>query len=598
LSDLNSKVEDLQQLYSDHDTKYQELRQKCQLADQNSQSISKMANEWKMKVLKSQEGLEAFEMVKNYERIADTLNTAHNNSASLLKQYEEVKVNLDELNVKTDELKQNNQNIAEQLNEELEKKVQAESDYVRLNSEFNDLDRRARLINKSLERIDDWINKTFSSDKTLTNLKKELDNQQVDLTNSEQLADNLIQKIQSLDTLRNSLTKPVDPANEDSSEPTLPNDEQFVKSIENSIESLKSSGPMINQTIKQLLEENNFNAELEKISKDIYDLKILIESTRQIANDIKVAVSFNDSTVVNLRSPPDLHPSMSTSSSVYLKTRELFAPIALIYNESSPGEYLSLYLQQGRPHLQYKLSRDDAAPSVLASNQAINNDEWHKVEIERVGKLAKLRVYSERDFSEQAIESAQDSVVFNLDSNDAKFVLGQFPYSQQLPDDLKTIAAYNNQFRGAMDAVKFNGHTLGLWNYVTAKNIKGEMNRKFKAQSDLDESQLQEEKGVYFMEDAFMCRNSSKIKFSGRNRPNLDITLRFKTDSPNGLLWLWYNDERHYFSIFLQNGHINVAFSNSAENRLTLFDRVPGKTSYRLDDNKYHTIKVLKSFVL
>lgn len=174
-------------------------------------------------------------------------------------------------------------------------------------------------MTKSLARLDEWINKTSESDQTLNNLKRELDSQQADLTSSGKVADDLIRRIQSLDTLRNSLRpeNPDEEANTDSST----NDQQLVKSIENSIESLKASGPAINQTIKKLLDENNFNAELEKISKDIYDLRILIESTRQIANNIKVAVNFNESTVLNLKPPVDLHPAMSTTGSIYIKTR-------------------------------------------------------------------------------------------------------------------------------------------------------------------------------------------------------------------------------------------------------------------------------------
>lgn len=578
----------MQQLYSDHDSKYQELRQKCQQADLNSQSIYKQANDWRTKVLKSQEGLQAFEMVKNYEKIAEKINTAHQKSNKLLEQYSEAKQNLEELSSKTQDLKTRNQNLAEQLNEELEKKVQAESDYVRLNSEFNDFEKRTKQINKSLEKIDEWINKTMTSDQTLTILKKELDNQHIDLTNSEQIADELIRKIQSLDTLKGSLSKPTD-----SSDNITPDGMQLIKSIEDSIESLKSSGPSINQTIKQLINENNLNSELEKISKDIYDLKILIESTRQIANDIKVAVNFNDSTVLNLKSPAELHPSMHTSGSIYVKTRELFSPIAFIYNETNPNEYVSLYLQQGRPHFQYRLSSEDSEPSILSCDKPINDDLWHKIEIERTGKLAKLKVFSQNDYQEKNKESNQNSVVFNLDSNDAKFVLGQFPQAQ-LPNELKTIT-YSNQFKGAMDSFKFNGHSLGLWNYISAEKIKGQVNRNFKAPNEVENDLTDLEKGVFFMEDAFMCKNNTKIKFSGRNRPNLDITLRFKTESPNGLLWVWYNDERHYLAIFLQSGHINVAFSNSAENKLTLFDRTPSPTSYRLDDNKYHTIKITVS---
>ena len=291
-----------------------------------------------------------------------------------------------------------------------------------------------------------------------------------------------MRKIQSLDTLRTSLPKP-DAENADPNDDTVPNGEQMLKSIENSIDSLKEKGPQVNATVKKLLEENNFNSELERISKDIYDLKILIESTRQIANDIKVAVNFNDSTIINLKSPAEIQPSMSTSSSIYVKTREVYAPIALIYNESAPNEYVSLYINQGRPHLHYKLSSEDDTPTILSTDVPVNNGQWHKIEIDRVGKLATLKVHSEFGTQETSKRSNDDSIVFNLDANGAKFVLGQFPFSE-LPNDLKTIAAYNNQFRGSMDAFKFNGQPLGLWNYMSAKNLKGEINRKFAAKED------------------------------------------------------------------------------------------------------------------
>lgn len=322
MSDLNSKIEDLQELYKDHDAKYTDLKGKCQLAEQNSQNLYKLANDWKNKVLSAQQGLEAFEMVKSYERLADSLERAHNNSQHVLGKYEEVKNNLDALTVQSDELKTRNQELTNRLNEELEKKVKAESDYVRLSGQYTELDSKAKHLNKSLTKLDEWINKTMESDHTLTQLKRELDNQQSDLTSSEKVADDLIRRIQSLETLRNSLKPPQTNPGEEATSSS--NDQQLVQSIENSIESLKASGPAINQTIKKLLDENNFNAELEKISKDIYDLRILIESTRQIANNIKVAVNFNESTVINLKSPADLHPAMSTTGSIYVKTRGIF----------------------------------------------------------------------------------------------------------------------------------------------------------------------------------------------------------------------------------------------------------------------------------
>ena len=87
-----------------------------------------------------------------------------------------------------------------------------------------------------------------------------------------------------------------------------------------------------------------------------------------------------------------------------------------------------------------------------------------------------------------------------------------------------------------------------------------------------------------------MCLKQSAIRFNSKSR--IDITVRFKTQASNGILWIWYNDEKQYLSVYLDQGHINVAFILSGESKLVLFERTPSNNSYRLDDNKYHTIKV------
>ena len=420
---MNSKVESLQNLYANHDEKYKSLKDKCSQAELNTQSMAAIGQTWKNKVMSTHNGLVAFEMAMVYEKIADNLNSAYNTSLNALKNFTFVDENLDDLLEKTAQLKGKSEEIARNTEDELARKSKAEVDHNNLNAAYNDLNKKARNLTKNLEKIDQWINKTFSSDQTLNQLRLELENQQVDLSSNEEKANDLVRKIQSLDTLRSSLPRPTDMDNASNNE--IPNGEQMLNSIENSIDSLKERGPQLNATVKKLLEDNNFNSELERISKDIYDLKILIESTRQIANDIKVAVNFNDTTVINLKSPVDLQPSMSTTGSIYLKTREVYAPIALIYNESKPNEYVSLYINQGRPHLHYKLSSEDETPTILSTDVPINNGQWHRIQIDRVGKLAKLKVSSEYGgLQEKEKLSNDDSIVFNLDANGAKFVLG------------------------------------------------------------------------------------------------------------------------------------------------------------------------------
>ncbi|CAF0881627.1 unnamed protein product, partial [Brachionus calyciflorus] len=586
LNDLISKIEDLNDIYADHESKYESLRQKCLLAEQKAQTMTQTGLNWKSKFHKSQEGLTAFEMAQVYEKIADDLFKANDRSSQILKNFTNADQQLSDLEKRVDQLKNSASELSQTSNTEIEKKHASELKYTQLNSRYTELDQKSKELSKNLEKIDQWINKTLSSDQTLNNLQSELDAQQLDLAQNEEKSLDLIRRVQSLDTLRGSLSG----QNDDEQ----PSGEQLLKSIETSIENLKLTSPRLNKTVQDLFEQNDFNNELEKISKEIYDLKILIDSTRQVVNDIKVAVNFNETTVLNLRPPMDIYPSLTTTLSLYLKTNEANSPVLLVFNESNPNEYISVYIQQGKPFVQYKLSSEDNEPVVLSTEISINNNEWHKIEFERTARFSKLKIYSDNDYQESSKKSDEFSSVFNIDPNGARIVLGQFPISQ-IPNDLRTVVNQNNQFKGALDAVKLNGQVLGLWNYASAKNIRGELNRKFVAMNDKEEEieKSQIEKGVYFLDESFMCKNNtSKLKFSGRNRPQLDVTLRFKTSSPNGLLWLWYKDDRDYYAISLENGHINVVFANGAENKLQLFERSPAQSSYRLNDDKYHTIKV------
>ena len=92
------------------------------------------------------------------------------------------------------------------------------------------------------------------------------------------------------------------------------------------------------------------------------------------------------------------------------------------------------------------------------------------------------------------------------------------------------------------------------------------------------------------MEDSFMCKNNSKVKFIG-GKVKIDITLKFRTDAPNGLLWIWYTDDRYYLAVYLESGQINVALGVSSDSKFLLFERTSVSRT-RFDDNKYHTIKV------
>jgi hypothetical protein len=247
----------------------------------------------------------------------------------------------------------------------------------------------------------------------------------------------------------------------------------LVESYMSKISLTEGGGERYQNAVSKMLQLNNdtIRNNLAKLRTQLSELKLLVAHTRQILNDIAYPVNFTNSTVLYLKPHMDMQPSMSTFFSVYFKMRQLYAPIVLIYNESSFKEYMAVYVHNGMPCVQYKIG-NNLTPTVLQIRARVNDDRWYKLETERIGKKIKLRLHDGYgEPAEVETESESDSVVFKLDPFSTKIVVGQFPLNQ-LSNDLRPLAAYNNQFEGLIDSVKINGHTHGLWNFVTATNVK------------------------------------------------------------------------------------------------------------------------------
>ncbi len=292
--------------------------------------------------------------------------------------------------------------------------------------------------------------------------------------------------------------------------------ESYLSQIEGTIRRFKESSDQITNEVRKLKENDNFNTELEKIRDEIYALKMLITSTRDIANEIRVAVNFTDTSFINLRPASDLRPSMITTGTFYIQTRKLYQPIAYLYNTSMPGHYMSLNIQNGRPHFQYRLS--GKGYTSVSTDGLVNDGEWHRIDIERIGRVAKLTVNNGIKGQETAtVVSSDDSVVFNIDPTGAKFILGQYPDSDILPVELQTTALFGQQFLGAIDDVKLNGNSYGLWSYEQAKNIKGEPKRSNSLGEDLSEAETSSD-AISFAENSFMCMDYPLSLYQGRRK--------------------------------------------------------------------------------
>jgi hypothetical protein len=231
----------------------------------------------------------------------------------------------------------------------------------------------------------------------------------------------------------------------------------LAQAIEASIDSLGQQVPQISSAADKLASAD-FKSDLDLIRREFAELRELIDSTRQIANSIKSPVSFNSSSVVYLKPPvTGLHPSLVLTGSIYVKTEQENVPLVYIYNESDASSYLSLSLFKGRPQLRLKLSSGEPS-TVLSVNKRIDNDRWHKIAFERVGRHLKLSVANDKE--EKSDVATISSALFNVDQRGAKIALGQVPLSQA-PADIKSLFQQNNQFKGVMDSFILNNQKQG-----------------------------------------------------------------------------------------------------------------------------------------
>ena len=122
-------MNELQQVYENHDSKLIDLRKKCSQAEQKASDISRLGYNWQNKVLKLQDGLSAFEMTQIYEKIANNYNEAFNRSNQILNFYKNNEDKLGSVVLSTELLKNKSDSLLQKCDQETERKTRSTEDY-------------------------------------------------------------------------------------------------------------------------------------------------------------------------------------------------------------------------------------------------------------------------------------------------------------------------------------------------------------------------------------------------------------------------------------------------------------------------------------
>ncbi len=211
LARLEEKTDELRRIYSDHDELFKGLRDKCQLAEVRAADLSSVAERWSGQVASLQSSLVAFEMTQIYENIAANLNGAYDLSLSTLQAYTNQTKSIDQLQQDTNSLKEDSKDLLVNVQGEIDKKKKIDTEIEEMKGVVANLEVRKDVLEGQMKELEDWIEDTSASDSILAGLETELNGQQSELERSRLNAKNLIDKVNTLDSLRNAL--PMDEAN-------------------------------------------------------------------------------------------------------------------------------------------------------------------------------------------------------------------------------------------------------------------------------------------------------------------------------------------------------------------------------------------------
>ncbi|XP_045458049.1 laminin subunit alpha [Melitaea cinxia] len=375
--------------------------------------------------------------------------------------------------------------------------------------------------------------------------------------------------------------------------PKLADDAQkMTANIENLLSKIGEMGPNITsiyRTVKMKQEdlENRRKVADEKLQK----LKSLIEQARTVTNRIPVGVTFDRLTTLQPRLP-DTVDEMSTSThvSAYFRTNEkngfilyLGNPKDTMLRRTKSDDFMVLGVQNGYPYLVMDIgdsAESGREPARIGSEKFVADNRWYQVIVDRVGRNVKLSIRESLDNGTDKIHDKEavlpgQHTIFNLDREKSKLYIGG------VPSDAKLQGINFPAFEGQIEELMIGDTPVGLWNFVNAANLKGARQRDKLISS---QSGPQE----------YRFNGRSHIIMPGRGylgSQKNQVLLFFRTYAPDGLIYL-VGDNKHFFSIQMQDGHVYLQVSLGNPDDMVIIGTMKtyndGKW-HRLDAGRYFT---------
>ncbi|CAJ1081613.1 laminin subunit alpha-1 isoform X3 [Xyrichtys novacula] len=276
----------------------------------------------------------------------------------------------------------------------------------------------------------------------------------------------------------------------------------------------------------------------ENLSRNLSDIRELINQARKQAASIKVAVQADRDCVRSYR--PQIESTNFNTLSLTLKTD---SPDNLLFylGSNSTADFMAVEMHDGKVSLLWDLG--SGGTRLEFPGLDISNNRWTRINATRFGTKTSLSVYQLE--SEAAplpavtATSPGPSQVLDINENSVIHIGGRSTHTQTPP------LLRSSTFQGCVGEAFLNERNIGLWNYVSREGSCG----------GCFSSPQMEETSFHFDGSGFSVVQKSLRATS------TSIVLLFKTLSPGGLLlYLSSNNTRDFLSIELVEGRVRLTF--------------------------------------
>ncbi|XP_038603188.1 laminin subunit alpha-1 [Tachyglossus aculeatus] len=273
----------------------------------------------------------------------------------------------------------------------------------------------------------------------------------------------------------------------------------------------------------------------ENLSRNLSEIKELINQARKQAASIKVAVSADRDCIRAYQ--PQISSTNYNTLTLNVKTME---PDNLLFylGSSASSDFLAVEMRRGKVAFLWDVG--SGSTRLEYSDFPIDNNQWHSIYITRFGNTGSLTIKEISSTQKPLTKTAKSPGTANvLDINKSTLI-----FVGGLGGQIKKSPAVKvTHFKGCVGEASLNGKSIGLWNYIERE---GKCDGCFGSLQNEDSSFHFDGSGYSVVEKTL--------------RPTVtQIIMLFSTFSPNGLLlYLASNGTRDFLSIELVDGKVKV----------------------------------------